>query len=57
MAKKPTERDQPNFKILRSPYNVGPIPGDVTPDYNVPPKMTEKDPLGYLPGEQKGKGK
>lgn len=63
MAKKPTERTMPGLDMLRSPLNVGKIPGDVTPDYNVPPSMTPRDPLGNLPkennfsGGKKGKGR
>lgn len=40
---------------LRSPLNIGPMRGDITPDYNVPPPMRSKDPLGYMPPEGGGK--
>ncbi len=52
MARVPAEQKaRPGLDLLRSPLNVGPIKGDVTPDYNVPPAMPAKDPLGYLPKE------
>jgi hypothetical protein len=50
----PPAANRPELDIFASPLNIGPHPKDVVEPYNVPPGMPKKDPLGYLPAEQKG---
>ena len=50
----PPSQVRPELDTFASPLNIGPHARDVVEPYNVPPGMPKKDPLGYLPSEQKG---
>lgn len=37
------------LEIMNTPLRVPPMKRDVTPGYNIPPRMNPRDPLGNLP--------